>query len=112
MILLKLIEEENKKEEIDNIQEMEVMKIWKTLMKRKIENRGKDADYLSHAKSLYEAANKTRDNKDQGMQKSYYPATEFYDEEKKDKDFLSIEGEIDEFYTLKRPHKKRHKKEI
>ena len=40
----------------------------------------KDAGYLSHAKSLYEAANKTRDNKDQGMQKSYYPATDFYDE--------------------------------
>ena len=40
----------------------------------------KDANYLSHAKSLYEAADKTRDNTDQGMQKAYYPATDFYDE--------------------------------
>ena len=40
----------------------------------------KDASYLTHAKSLYEAADKTRDNKDQGMQKAYYPATDFYDE--------------------------------
>ena len=40
----------------------------------------KDNNYLTHAKSLYDAANKTRDNKDQGMQKSYYPATDFYDE--------------------------------
>ena len=40
----------------------------------------KDANYLSHAKSLYEAADKTRDNTDQGMQKTYYPATDFYDE--------------------------------
>ena len=40
----------------------------------------KDAGYLSHAKTLYEAANGTRNNKDQGMQSSYYPATDFYDE--------------------------------
>lgn len=40
----------------------------------------KDASYLSHAKSLYEAADKTRDNTEQGMQKSYYPATDYYDE--------------------------------
>jgi uncharacterized protein YyaL (SSP411 family) len=40
----------------------------------------KDASYLTHAKSLFEAADKTRDNKDQGMQKSYYPATDFFDE--------------------------------
>ena len=40
----------------------------------------KDNNYLTHAKSLYDAANKTRDNKAQGMQKSYYPATDFYDE--------------------------------
>ena len=40
----------------------------------------KDAGYLSHAKSLYEAANGTRNNKDQGMQSSYYPATDFFDE--------------------------------
>jgi hypothetical protein len=32
---------------------------------------------------------------------------------KKDNDFLPIEGEIDDFYTPKRPHKKRYiKKEI
>ena len=40
----------------------------------------KDAGYLTHAKSLYQAANGTRNNKDQGMQSSYYPATDFYDE--------------------------------
>ena len=40
----------------------------------------KDASYLSHAKSLYTAANGTRNNKDQGMQSSYYPASDFYDE--------------------------------
>ena len=40
----------------------------------------KDAGYLSHAKTLYEAANGTRNNKDQGMQSSYYPASDFYDE--------------------------------
>ena len=40
----------------------------------------KDASYLSHAKSLYEAANGTRNNKDQGMQSSYYPASDYFDE--------------------------------
>ena len=39
-----------------------------------------DPSYLSHAKSLYEAADKTRSNEDQGMAKSYYPASDFYDE--------------------------------
>ena len=40
----------------------------------------KDASYLTHAKSLYEAADSTRSNDGQGMGKSYYPATDFYDE--------------------------------
>ena len=40
----------------------------------------KDPNYLTHAKSLYEAADKTRSNDGQGMGKSYYPATDFYDE--------------------------------
>ena len=40
----------------------------------------KDANYLKHAKSLYELADKTRSNGSQGMAKSYYPATDFYDE--------------------------------
>ena len=40
----------------------------------------KDENYLKHAKSLYEVADKTRSNADQGMAKSYYPATDFYDE--------------------------------
>ena len=40
----------------------------------------KDANYLTHAKSLYELADKIRSNGDQGMAKSYYPATDFYDE--------------------------------
>ena len=40
----------------------------------------KDAGYLSHAKSLFEAADSTRSNGEQGMAKSYYPATDFFDE--------------------------------
>jgi hypothetical protein len=40
----------------------------------------KDKSYLTHAKSLYEAADSNRSNGDQGMAKSYYPATDFYDE--------------------------------
>jgi len=40
----------------------------------------KDSNYLNHAKSLYELADKVRSNNDQGMAKSYYPATDFYDE--------------------------------
>ena len=40
----------------------------------------KEPSYLTHAKSLYEAADKNRSNDDQGMAKSYYPATDFYDE--------------------------------
>ena len=40
----------------------------------------KEASYLTHAKSLYEAADGTRSNDGQGMGKSYYPATDFYDE--------------------------------
>ena len=40
----------------------------------------KDKNYLTHAKSLYEAADSNRSNDDQGMAKSYYPATDFYDE--------------------------------
>ena len=40
----------------------------------------KDENYLKHAKSLYELADKTRSNGEQGMAKSYYPATDFYDE--------------------------------
>ena len=40
----------------------------------------KDEKYLTHAKSLYELADKKRSNGDQGMAKSYYPATDFYDE--------------------------------
>ena len=40
----------------------------------------KDSNYLIHAKSLYELADKVRSNGEQGMAKSYYPATDFYDE--------------------------------
>ena len=40
----------------------------------------KDTNYLTHAKSLYELADKVRSNSDQGMAQSYYPATDFYDE--------------------------------
>ena len=40
----------------------------------------KEPDYLVHAKSLFTLADKTRDNTDQGMAKSYYPATDYYDE--------------------------------
>ena len=40
----------------------------------------KDSNYLNHAKSLYKLADNVRSNNDQGMAKSYYPATDFYDE--------------------------------
>ena len=40
----------------------------------------KDSKYLSHAKSLYDLADSVRSNGKQGMAKSYYPATDFYDE--------------------------------
>ena len=40
----------------------------------------KDESYLTHAKSLYEAADSNRSNGDQGMAKAYYPASDFYDE--------------------------------
>ena len=40
----------------------------------------KDESYLTHAKSLYQAADKVRSNGSQGVAKSYYPATDFYDE--------------------------------
>jgi hypothetical protein len=40
----------------------------------------KDSKYLTHAKSLYSAADSARSNGGQGMAKSYYPATDFYDE--------------------------------
>ena len=40
----------------------------------------KDSKYLSHAKSLYDLADSVRSNGNQGMAKSYYPATDFYDE--------------------------------
>ena len=40
----------------------------------------KEANYLTHAKSLYEAVDSTRSNDGQGIDKSYYPDTDFYDE--------------------------------
>ena len=36
--------------------------------------------YLEHAKSLFELSDKTRSNDDQGVQKSYYPASDFFDD--------------------------------
>ncbi len=36
--------------------------------------------YLEHAKSLFELSDTTRSNDDQGVQKSYYPATDFFDD--------------------------------
>lgn len=36
--------------------------------------------YLEHAESLFKAADTTRDNTDQGVQKSYYPATDYFDD--------------------------------
>lgn len=40
----------------------------------------KDENYLKHAKSLFEAADKTRSNADQGAQKSFYPTTSWIDD--------------------------------
>ena len=40
----------------------------------------KDKSYLIHFKSFYEAADSNRSYDDQGMAKSYYCATDFYDE--------------------------------
>lgn len=40
----------------------------------------KDENYLKHAKSLFESADKTRSNKDQGAQKSFYPTTSWVDD--------------------------------
>ena len=40
----------------------------------------KDAGYLTHAKALFAAADSTRSNGEQGIAKSYYPATDFFDE--------------------------------
>ena len=40
----------------------------------------KDAEYLEHAKSLYELADTTRTMGKQGMAMSYYPLTDFYDD--------------------------------
>ena len=36
--------------------------------------------YLEHAKSLFELADTTRSNDDQGVQKSYYPQTDYFDD--------------------------------
>ncbi len=36
--------------------------------------------YLKHAKSLFELSDKTRSNDDQGEQKQYYPATDYFDD--------------------------------
>ena len=40
----------------------------------------KDDNYLKHAKSLFDSANATRSNEDQGMQKSFYPTTSWIDD--------------------------------
>ena len=40
----------------------------------------KAAEYLEHAKSLFEAADKTRSNEDQGVQKQFYPTTTWVDD--------------------------------
>ena len=40
----------------------------------------KDANYLKHAQSLYELADKSRNNGKLGMAGSYYPATDYFDE--------------------------------
>lgn len=36
--------------------------------------------YLKHAESLFELSDTTRSNEDQGVQKSYYPATDYFDD--------------------------------
>ena len=40
----------------------------------------KDANYLKHAQSLYELADKSRSNGGLGMASAYYPATDYFDE--------------------------------
>lgn len=40
----------------------------------------KAAEYLDHAKSLFELADKTRSNEDQGVQKQFYPTTTWVDD--------------------------------
>ena len=40
----------------------------------------KDENYLKHAKSLFEAADATRSNKDQGQQKNFYPTSSWVDD--------------------------------
>ncbi len=40
----------------------------------------KAAEYLEHAKSLFEYADKTRSNEDQGVQKQFYPTTTWVDD--------------------------------
>ncbi len=40
----------------------------------------KAAEYLSHAKSLFASADKTRSNDDQGKQKNFYPTTTWVDD--------------------------------
>ena len=40
----------------------------------------KAAEYLKHAKSLFELADKTRSNDDQGVQKQFYPTTTWVDD--------------------------------
>jgi len=40
----------------------------------------KAAEYLEHAKSLFELADKTRSNDDQGVQKQFYPTTTWVDD--------------------------------
>ena len=40
----------------------------------------KAAEYLKHAKSLFESADATRSNKDQGTQKNFYPTTSWVDD--------------------------------
>lgn len=40
----------------------------------------KAEEYLTHAKSLFELADSTRSNDDQGVQKSYYPTTTWVDD--------------------------------
>lgn len=39
-----------------------------------------DESYLKDAKELFELADRTRSNEDQGVQKSYYPCSDYYDE--------------------------------
>ncbi len=46
----------------------------------KEENPALAASYLEHAESLFELSDATRSNEDQGVQKSYYPATDYFDD--------------------------------